>query len=91
MLECSSPAARTTARGFILLRLRDLRGMRATVCPMDGDKLLTTAEVARHFKVDASAVRRWVDAGKLTPAITTPGGHYRFTKHDIDKLGRVVP
>ena len=61
--------------------------MCVTVLSMSDDELLTTAQVAQHFKVDASAVRRWVDAGKLVPAVTTPGGHYRFTRHDIDKLG----
>ena len=46
--------------------------------------LLTTSEVAKRFKVDVSAVRRWVAKGHLTPAITTPGGHYRFNEADIE-------
>ena len=40
--------------------------------------LLTTTEVAERFKVDTSAVRRWVSKGSLRPTIVTPGGHYRF-------------
>jgi excisionase family DNA binding protein len=46
--------------------------------------LLTTSEVAKRFKVDASAVRRWVSEARLKPAITTPGGHYRFDEASID-------
>jgi excisionase family DNA binding protein len=46
--------------------------------------LLTTSEVAERFKVDDSAVRRWISKGLLTPAIKTPGGHYRFAEADID-------
>ena len=46
--------------------------------------LLTTSEVAKRFAVDVSAVRRWVAKGQLSPAITTPGGHYRFNAADID-------
>ena len=40
--------------------------------------LLTTAEVAERLHVDTSVVRRWVSRGKIKPAVTTPGGHYRF-------------
>lgn len=46
--------------------------------------LITTTQVAERFKVNASAVRRWVAKGQLKPAITTPGGHYRFSQADID-------
>lgn len=46
--------------------------------------LLTTTEVAERFRVDTATVRRWVIAGRLTPAIRTPGGHMRFNQSDID-------
>ena len=46
--------------------------------------LLTTSEVAKRFKVDVSAVRRWVSKGDLTPHITTPGGHYRFDEASLE-------
>lgn len=46
--------------------------------------LLTTSQVAERFRVDSSAVRRWVSQDRLKPTITTPGGHYRFDKADID-------
>lgn len=45
--------------------------------------LLTTTEVAQRFRVDTSVVRRWVSSGKLKPAITTPGGHYRFDARSV--------
>jgi excisionase family DNA binding protein len=46
--------------------------------------LLTTSEVAERFRVDSSAVRRWVSSNRLKPTITTPGGHYRFSQADIE-------
>ncbi|WP_156749445.1 helix-turn-helix domain-containing protein [Mycobacterium sp. E1747] len=49
---------------------------------------LTTSEVAARFRVDSSAVRRWVKDGKLIPAIKTPGGHYRFNAEDIEAFER---
>lgn len=48
--------------------------------------LLTTSEVAERFRVDTSAVRRWVAKGKLVPTITTPGGQYRFEESTLDEF-----
>ena len=45
---------------------------------------LTTAGVARECGVDTSTVRRWVQAGQLTPTYTTPGGHHRFDPKDVE-------
>lgn len=47
---------------------------------------MTTTQVAERFQVDSSTVRRWVDHGKLKPAITTPGGHYKFTEESVEAL-----
>lgn len=47
--------------------------------------LCTTTDVARKYAVDDSTVRRWVAKKKIHPAITTPGGHYRF---DPDEVAR---
>ncbi len=41
-------------------------------------KLATTTQLAAEYGVDPSAIRRWVEAKKITPAVITPGGHYRF-------------
>lgn len=40
---------------------------------LDGDPLLTTAEVADLFRVGTTTVARWAHAGRL-PFIRTPGG-----------------
>lgn len=48
--------------------------------------LLTTSETARRAAVDTSTVRRWVEKGLLLPAVTTPGGHYRFDPSDVEEL-----
>lgn len=48
--------------------------------------LITTSQVATKFGVDSSAVRKWVLEGKITPALTTPGGHHRFRLVDIEAL-----
>lgn len=50
--------------------------------------LLTTREVAERFRVDSSAVRRWVAEGKLRYAIKTPGGYYRFDQAAIDEFSQ---
>lgn len=48
--------------------------------------LITTSQVSSRFGVTSQSVRRWVAEGKVTPAITTPGGHYRFRVADIETL-----
>ncbi|MFJ6314047.1 helix-turn-helix domain-containing protein [Pseudarthrobacter oxydans] len=40
---------------------------------------ISTSEVARRFGVERSAVSRWITSGKIKPAVTTPGGHHKFT------------
>ena len=45
-------------------------------------ELLTPAEVATLFRVDAKTVTRWAVAGKLT-SIRTLGGHRRFHKAQV--------
>ena len=47
---------------------------------------ITTSQLASLACVDSSAVRMWVKKGKVTPAMTTPGGHYRFKLTDIADL-----
>jgi excisionase family DNA binding protein len=46
-------------------------------------RLLTTGEVARELGVSRAAVLSWVRDGKLTPTLTTPGGHHRFDLDDV--------
>jgi excisionase family DNA binding protein len=47
---------------------------------------MTTSQVAQHFGVDSSTVRRWVIQGKLKPSITTPGGYHRFSPETVNRL-----
>ncbi len=46
---------------------------------------MTPAEVASLFRVDPKTVTRWAAAGRLE-SITTPGGHRRFRKSEVDAL-----
>ena len=50
------------------------------------DRLLTPAEVALLFRVDAKTVARYALAGKLGRVVVTPGGHRRFYETDIRAL-----
>lgn len=43
----------------------------------DGDHLLTSAEVARLFRVDPKTVSRWAKRGRLD-SVLTPGGRRRY-------------
>jgi len=49
---------------------------------MDDYRLLTPAEVADLFRVDAKTVTRWAKQGRLR-SLRTPGGHRRFYERDI--------
>lgn len=47
--------------------------------------LLTPAEVAALFHVDAKTVTRWANAGRL-PSLRTLGGHRRFREAEVRAL-----
>jgi excisionase family DNA binding protein len=49
------------------------------------EPLLTPAEVAARFRVDAKTVTRWAKAGRLT-AVKTLGGHRRFLQGEVEAL-----
>ncbi|MGH8965106.1 MAG: MerR family DNA-binding transcriptional regulator [Actinomycetes bacterium] len=50
----------------------------------DGDEeLITSGEVARRLGVTTRAVGRWVARGLIKPAVTTPGGRYRFRWSEV--------
>jgi excisionase family DNA binding protein len=51
---------------------------------MADDKLLTTGEVARMFRVDPKTVTRWARSGKIH-AIRTLGGHRRYHRSEIER------
>jgi len=49
------------------------------------EKMLTPAQVAGIFSVDAKTVTRWAQAGKLT-SIRTLGGHRRYMESEVRAL-----
>ncbi|MGC9974377.1 MAG: response regulator [Gaiellaceae bacterium] len=46
---------------------------------------LTLGQAARYLGVAQSTLRKWCDASRV-PAFTTPGGHRRFRKSDLDEF-----
>lgn len=52
---------------------------------IEPEPLLTPAEVAQLFRVDAKTVTRWAKAGKLS-AIRTLGGHRRYREAEVRAL-----
>jgi excisionase family DNA binding protein len=53
--------------------------------PDEDESLLTSGEVARRLGVTPRAVGRWVARGMLRPAVTTPGGRYRFRWSEVEQ------
>lgn len=49
-------------------------------------ELLSTAEAAELLQRDRSTVTRWVQSGRLTAALRTPGGVLLFRRSDIEAL-----
>ncbi len=45
------------------------------------EPLLTTAEMARMFRVDPKTVARWAKEGKFNP-VRTLGGHRRYRESE---------
>lgn len=50
---------------------------------MPGRAVLSTWEAGRYCRVSPFTVRNWVERGIL-PAYTTPGGHRRIRREDLD-------
>ena len=50
-------------------------------------ELLNTRDIARMYHVTSATVLNWIRAGKLK-AYTTPGGHYRVAREDLDAFQR---
>ncbi|MBS7267261.1 MAG: helix-turn-helix domain-containing protein, partial [Candidatus Freyarchaeota archaeon] len=49
------------------------------------EKLYTTGEVAKLFRVSYVAVKKWAYAGKIK-FIKTPGGKYRYPESEVGRL-----
>ena len=46
-------------------------------------KFLTIEDIAERYQVSISAVKTWIAAGKLVPALKIPGGTARYTLADV--------
>ena len=53
--------------------------------PVTSPALLTSAEVARMFRVDVQTAGRWRRAGRLSSCVT-PGGKSRFSEDEVRAL-----
>ena len=47
------------------------------------ERLLTTREVAEHYRVTERTIRNWVRSGRLRPK-RTPTGRLRFPEDQLD-------
>lgn len=56
------------------------------------ETLLTTQEAANRLGVSVQTVSRWVNDGKLTPALKAPGirGPMFFRADDVDEMGKTA-
>jgi excisionase family DNA binding protein len=51
--------------------------------PSEQSEWLTLGQAAKYLGVAQSTIRKWCDSGRV-PAFTTPGGHRRFRRSDLD-------
>jgi excisionase family DNA binding protein len=66
-----------------------------SVITMSGDQrerepLLTSGEVAKRLGVAVATISSWVRQGRLTPAVTTMGGRYRFHWSEVQEQLRAA-
>jgi excisionase family DNA binding protein len=47
------------------------------------DPLMTSGDVAKRLGVATATISAWVRQGRLTPAVTTMGGRYRFRWSEV--------
>lgn len=51
-------------------------------------RLLTSADAARAFRVGVSSIKRWTDEGELE-SVRTPGGHRRYTPMSLHRFASI--
>jgi len=76
--------ALVTPGGHRRFRLQDVETFAATLeIDHQHTGLLTTGQAARLVGVSQPTLNRAVRAGRLRPALVTPGGHRRFDSGDL--------
>ncbi len=53
--------------------------------------LVSTSQAARELGVSARSLARWTKEGKITPDLTTPGGHHRWDVERLREQIRKIP
>ena len=86
-LPVDRPISRTESRIRVNRVLR--RDGVAMSNDQDADKLLTPAEVAAMFRVNAKTVTRWARSGRLS-AIKTMGGHRRYRLSEVRRAVEAI-
>ncbi|NHD17890.1 MULTISPECIES: helix-turn-helix domain-containing protein [Actinopolyspora] len=49
------------------------------------DRLLTSGELARALGISHRSITHYAKTGQLDPALTTPGGQYRWELDDVKR------
>ncbi|NHD17891.1 MULTISPECIES: helix-turn-helix domain-containing protein [unclassified Actinopolyspora] len=49
------------------------------------DRLLTSGELAKALGISHQSITHYARTGQLNPALTTPGGHYRWDLDDVKR------
>lgn len=56
----------------------------------DEDEWMTLSDASKLLNVHPATLRQWSDEGKVR-IFRTPGGHRRFSRHDIERLLHITP
>jgi predicted site-specific integrase-resolvase len=55
------------------------------------EKLLTTAQAAKHLGISRGTLARYARDGLLKPTLTLPTGHLRWSLEDLRRQMRELP
>jgi len=55
------------------------------------ERLLTSGEAADKIGVSRGSLQRWARDGRVKPAMTTPGGQYRWELPDLRRQLGMAP
>lgn len=57
-----------------------------TAAEVGRQDLLSTGEASEYLRIGKTTLVDWVNGGKIVPAMTTLGGHHRFTREELDRV-----